>query len=123
MRLHHAGIAANDLELLRYWYMRYFAMSSSEKYESEEKGISCYFLSFTEENVPQLEIISYHGVHIPQGHGHVAISVGSRQGVEFMTELLRTDGNKIVKEPSEALTGTYMAAVLDPEGNRVEITE
>lgn len=123
MKLNHVGIAANDLELLRYWYMRYFAMSSSRKYESEKKGLSCYFLSFSEENAPQIEIISYHGQHIPAGHGHVAISVGSRQGVDFLTELLRTDGNLIVGEPAEALTGTYMAAVLDPEGNRVEITE
>ncbi|MDE5568612.1 MAG: hypothetical protein K2J12_09245, partial [Muribaculaceae bacterium] len=54
---------------------------------------------------------------------HVAIATGSREGVNFLTELLRTDGNLIITEPFETPAGTYMSACLDPEGNRVEIVD
>lgn len=123
MKLSHVGIEANDIESLRYWYMRYFALSSSPKYRSDERGVSCYFLSWPDSDGAQIEILSYDDRTVDPSVNHVAIATGSREGVKFLTELLRTDGNLIVAEPAETMTGTYMAACLDPEGNRVEIVD
>ncbi|MDE6369560.1 MAG: hypothetical protein K2K94_10025 [Muribaculaceae bacterium] len=123
MKLSHVGIVANDIESLRYWYMRYFALSSSPKYRSDERGVSCYFLSWPDSDGAQIEILSYDDRTVDPSVHQVAIATGSREGVKFLTELLRTDGNLIVTEPAETMTGTYMSACLDPEGNRVEIVD
>lgn len=122
MNLSHTGIVANDIELLRYWYMRYFALSSSRLFRNEELGLSCYFLSWSD-SAAQIEILSRDGETVRPSANHVAIATGSREGVDFLTELLRTDGNTIVSEPASTLVGTYMSACLDPEGNRVEIVD
>lgn len=122
MELSHTGIVANDIELLRYWYMRYFALSSSQLFRNEERGLSCYFLSWPDSRA-QIEILCRDGETVKPSTNHVAISTGSREGVDFLTELLRTDGNTIVSEPAPTSAGTYMSACLDPEGNRVEIVD
>ncbi|MDE6099158.1 MAG: VOC family protein [Muribaculaceae bacterium] len=124
MRLSHIGIEAGDIERLRYWYMRYFAMTSSDLYSDAERGVRCYFLRSSDPAASTLEILNYsdRGPAVP-ATAHLAISTGSRQGVDFLIELLRTDGNAIVREPFVAVNGCYMGVVLDPEGNRVEITE
>lgn len=125
MRLSHIGIEANDIERLRYWYMRYFAMSSSELYSDAARGVQCYFLRSSDPAAAEIEIL--HHSDRPSGGcasvHHLAVTTGSRQGVDFLIELLRTDGNTIAAEPFTAVNGRYMGVVLDPEGNRVEITE
>lgn len=123
MKLSHAGIVANDIEAMRYWYMRYFALTSSPLYRDAGRGVSCYFLSCPDSDGSQIEILHFDGQTVNPSPSHVAIATGSREGVNFLTELLRTDGNLIVAEPAETIVGTYMSACLDPEGNRVEIVD
>jgi lactoylglutathione lyase len=53
---------------------------------------------------------------------HFAISVGSKESVDTLTERLRADGYEIVGEPRTTGDGYYESVVLDPEGNRIEIT-
>jgi len=53
---------------------------------------------------------------------HFAVSVGSEGAVNTLTEQLRKDGITIVGEPRTTGDGYYESAVLDPEGNRIEIT-
>ena len=120
MRISHIGIEANDIERLRYWYMRYFAMSSSELYSDPARGVQCYFLRSSDPSASSLEILHHSDKQSAQPTtAHLAVSTGSRQGVDF----LRTDGNTVAREPFVAVNGCYMGVVLDPEGNRVEITE
>ena len=124
MRISHIGIEANDIERLRYWYMRYFAMSSSELYSDPARGAQCYFLRSSDPSASSLEILHHSDKQSAQPTtAHLAVSTGSRQGVDFLIELLRTDGNTVAREPFVAVNGCYMGVVLDPEGNRVEITE
>jgi lactoylglutathione lyase len=54
---------------------------------------------------------------------HFAISTGSKEQVDTLTEQLRADGYEIVGEPRTTGDGYYESVVLDPEGNRIEITE
>ena len=53
---------------------------------------------------------------------HFAISVGSKEKVDSLTNLLRSDGHEIVGEPRATGDGYYESVVLDPEKNRIEIT-
>ena len=123
MKLSHVGIVTNDIEAMRYWYMRYFALTSSPRFRNDTTGVTCYFLYWPDTDGAQIEIMHYDGRTVDPSVNHVAISTGSREGVNFLTELLRTDGNMIIAEPFETPVGTYIAACLDPEGNRVEIVD
>ncbi len=53
---------------------------------------------------------------------HLAISVGSQAKVDSLTEQLRANGYRIVGEPRTTGDGYYESVVLDPDGNRIEIT-
>jgi lactoylglutathione lyase len=48
--------------------------------------------------------------------------VGSEQGVDSLTSRLREDGYAVVDGPRRTGDGYYESVVLDPDGNRVEIT-
>jgi lactoylglutathione lyase len=53
---------------------------------------------------------------------HFAISVGSEQSVDALTSRLGRDGFRILDGPRRTGDGCYESVVLDPDGNRVEIT-
>ena len=56
------------------------------------------------------------------GLAHFSISVGTRDNVDQLTNLLRSDGIMIIGEPRTTGDGYYESVILDPEGNQVEIT-
>jgi len=53
---------------------------------------------------------------------HFAISVGSKSKVLELTDELREDDYEIVGEPRRTGDGYFESVILDPEGNRVEMT-
>ncbi len=48
MKIEHLAIWTNDLEKMKHFYVKYFNMTGSEKYENKEKKFSSYFLAFKE---------------------------------------------------------------------------
>jgi lactoylglutathione lyase len=56
------------------------------------------------------------------GLTHFAVSVGNKEQVDQLTERIRKDGFTIVGEPRTTGDGYYESVILDPEGNRIEIT-
>ena len=56
------------------------------------------------------------------GLAHFAISVGTKERVDRLTEQLRGDGYAVLGEPRFTGDGYYESVIADPEGNRVEIT-
>lgn len=128
MRIEHVAIWARDLEALKIFYVKYFHCKAGEKYVNQKKNFESYFLSF--DDGARLEIMQMPGVAevITKdtmqyfGFTHLAISVGSKEKVDSLTEILRTDGYAIVGEPRTTGDGYYESVVLDPEQNRIEIT-
>lgn len=129
MKIEHIAIWAEDLELMRQFYTRYFNLACSEKYENPKKGYSSFFLSFGKDKT-RIELMNI--VDMPQasecspylkGLAHFAISVGGKTAVNALTERLREDGYTIAGEPRTTGDGYYESAVLDPEGNLLEICE
>ena len=127
MYIDHLAICAEDIDLLRSFYMKYFSVSCGEKYLNSNRNFTSYFLTF-DGGKSRIELM-----HIPdmkdskekfklKGLAHFAISVGNKDRVDSLTENLRNDGFTIASEPRTTGDGYYESAVLDPEGNYIEIT-
>ncbi|MES2371308.1 MAG: VOC family protein [Bacteroidota bacterium] len=128
MYIEHLAIWCKDLETMKDFYIRYFDGIPNNKYHNSNKQFSSYFLSF--EKGPRIELMQMPGIPgnlndvMQQFMGliHFAVSVGSEEKVNTLTERLRTDGFVIVGEPRRTGDGYYESVILDPEGNRIEIT-
>jgi lactoylglutathione lyase len=130
MKIDHVALWTFDLERTKSFYEKYFGAKTGAKYFNPKKDFESYFLSF--KDGCRLEIMRMPGVikldSLPPGGKqragliHFAISVGSQAAVDTLTERLRTDGYEIVGEPRLTGDGYYESVVLDPDGNRIEIT-
>lgn len=127
MKIDHIAIWAEDIELLRRFYMYYFHLTCNDKYVNPKKNFSSYFLSF-ENGETRIEIMNIPDKDAPVSRGdlkglaHFAISVGSREDVDNMAKRFKNDGIKILSNPRITGDGYYECAIADPEGNYVEIT-
>jgi len=127
MKIEHIAIWVADLEQMRTFYEQYFDAKSGEKYVNPEKNFTSYFLSFKEGarlelmHKPEISLnINQSKEHL--GFIHFAVSVGSKTKVDSLTNKLRKDGFQIAGEPRTTGDGYYESVVIDPEGNRIEIT-
>ncbi len=128
MHIEHVAIWTHDLERLRHFYETYFDSTASAKYFNPRKHFESYFLTFADG--ARLELMQRPGVPLsknqiePQftGYIHIALSVGSREAVDALTERLRRDNCRILSGPRTTGDGYYESVVLDPDGNRIEIT-
>jgi lactoylglutathione lyase len=60
------------------------------------------------------------GEHL--GLAHMAISLGNEAAVDALTAHLKDSGVPVLDGPRRTGDGYYESVVLDPEGNRVELT-
>lgn len=129
MKIEHIAFWVEDLEKAKDFYQTYFGMIASDRYHNPTKSFTSYFLSFKEggariELMHRPDIVSQTGQRgLITGITHLAISVGSKEQVDQLTERLRTDSFTIAGEPRTTGDGYYESVVLDTEGNLVEITE
>lgn len=128
MIIEHVAIWVRDLEVMRAFYVTYFGGVSNEKYRNEKKNYESYFISF--DSGARLELMQMPGITDAANNGfeqfiglaHVALSVGSKEQVDVMTETFRTAAYEVVGEPRWTGDGYYESVILDPEKNRIEIT-
>lgn len=127
MKIDHIAPWAEDIELLRQFYMLYFNMSCNDKYVNPNNNFSSYFLSFDGDGA-RIEIMNIPGKDAPSSRGdlkglaHFSISVGSKETVDNMAKRFKEDGYTILSQPRTTGDGYYECAIADPEGNYVEIT-
>ena len=128
MKIDHIALWAEDIELLRKFYMRYFNMHSNDKYVNTKRNFSSYFLSF-EDGGSRIEIMNIPGKDAPASRGdlkgpaHFSISVVAGALDENMATRFKAAGITILSNPRTTGDGYYECAIADPEGNYVEITE
>ncbi len=126
MHIDHIAIWTCQLETQRAFYETYFIARAGEKYTNHNTGFASYFLTFPDG--ARLEVMQRPDVTRAQsetsmiGYAHLAIAVGTREGVDTLTERLRMDGYRVIGQPRTTGDGYYESVVLDPDGNPIEIT-
>jgi lactoylglutathione lyase len=128
MHIAHLALWAKDLENLKTFYERYFGAQATTKYLNAQKHFQSYFLTFTSGarqelmHRPDLPATATPAGQERLGYAHLAMSVGSEAAVDALTMRLVTDGYSCLDGPRWTGDGYYESVVLDPEGNRIEIT-
>jgi len=128
MKIEHIAIWTNQLELLKEFYIKYFEATSNEKYHNPQKEFSSYFLSF--DTGARLELMEMTGIPESKddlydqftGLIHIAFSLGSEAAVDELTNRLVEDGFEKLDGPRYTGDGYYESCILDPDGNRLELT-
>ena len=129
MKIEHVAIWTRDIEKLKDFYVTYFDGVAGDKYTNHKKQFESYFIKFDSgarlEVMQMMTIPSNLNDTINQYIGliHIAISVGSVEKVNNLTDSLREAGYRIVSEPRYTGDGYYESCILDSDGNRIEITE
>ncbi|MFK2901351.1 VOC family protein [Dyella jejuensis] len=110
------------------FYASHFGAKAGRRYIHASKGFESCFLRF--DDGARLEVMkttalapaaAAPGVQ-RMGLTHMAIAVGSEQEVDLLTQRLREEGYPVLDGPRRAGDGYYESVVLDPDGNRIEIT-
>ncbi|MER2494807.1 VOC family protein [Vibrio neptunius] len=128
MKIEHVALWTKQLELLKGFYIKYFNATPNQKYHNSEKNFSSYFLSFS--TGCRLELMQMDSIPESKddlydqftGFIHIAISLGSEQAVDQLTQRLVADGYELLSGPRTAGDGYYESCFFDPDGNRIELT-
>lgn len=124
--LNHIGLFVKDIESSRSFFEHYFGAKSGEMYHNPHKSFTSYMLHFGDG--AKIEIMSKPALSESDdrssrlGYAHLSISVGSKNEVDAITRRLVEDGYTHVDGPRTTGDGFYESAVLDSEGNTIEIT-
>jgi lactoylglutathione lyase len=128
MRIEHVALWTCDLDRIAEFYGAYFGATAGARYANPAKGFESLFLTFGDGarlevmKTSMLEPVRHQPGAERLGLTHLAVSVGSKQGVDELTNRLRQDGYEVVDGPRVTGDGYYESVVLDPDGNRVEVT-
>ena len=128
MRIDHVAIWTADLERLRGFYEQYFGALAGPKYENPRRQFTSYSLGFP--GGCRIELMHVPGLLVRRepsqapaiGYAHISISVGSEREVDSLTTRLQSDGFSVLGGPRRTGDDYYESVVLDPDGNRIEIT-
>jgi lactoylglutathione lyase len=128
MRIEHLALWTSDIDRIAEFYGTYFGATAGDRYANPAKGFESLFLKFGDGarleimNTSRLDPVKHAPGAERMGLTHLAISVGSKLGVDELTNRLRQDGYEVSDGPRLTGDGYYESVVLDPDGNRIEVT-
>jgi lactoylglutathione lyase len=124
--IHHVAVWVSDLERARAFYEGALGGRCGPAYHNPRTGFRSYFVAFGDgarlELMTRADVVPADRTSVTAGHAHIALSVGSEAAVDAMVLALEVLGTVVESRPRRTGDGYYEAVVLDPEGNRVEIT-
>ena len=128
MHIDHIALWTNDLDRCKRFYVTYFGATAGSGYVNPTKGFESCFLSFSDgARIEVMKTATLDPLVIEpgvqrMGLTHFAFSLGSEALVDELTQRLNADGYPILDGPRRTGDGYYESVVLDPDGNRIEIT-
>ena len=126
MKIEHIAMYVDDLEGAKEFFIKYFGAKPNEGYHNEKTGFRSYFLSFDDGS--RLEIMNSPLIEENEkplyrsGYAHIAVSLGSKEAVDELTERFKAEGFEILSGPRTTGDGYYESAIIGFEGNLIEIT-
>ena len=126
MRIEHIAVYVQDIEQAKEFFCKYFGCTCNDLYHNKNKGFKSYFLSF--DTGARLEIMQKEDVNLlidndyHLGLVHLAISVGSKEKVDSLTNTLISDGYFVKGEPRTTGDGYYESVVKVLSNILIEIT-
>lgn len=128
MKIDHLAIWCDNIECMKAFYAKYFGCTANELYHNPKNAFKSYFLSFGKDGA-RIELMNRPNITdeperrgFMKGIAHFDIIVGTETDVNALHDRLRNDGFIIASELRHTGDGYYEFAVLDPEGNYVEIS-
>lgn len=126
MKIEHIAMYVNDLEAARDFFVKYLDGKSNDGYHNKNTGFRSFFISFDDgarlEVMNKPEMVDSNKELNRTGYVHIAFSVGSKERVDELTALLKTDGYEVVSGPRTTGDGYYESCIVAVEGNQIEIT-
>ena len=126
MYIEHIAMYVNDLEKTKEFFIKYFGASSNEIYHNKKTDFKSYFLNFGSgcrlEIMTKPELVDDVKDLKRTGFIHIAFSVGSKEKVDELTEMLKEDGYEVISGPRTTGDGYYESCIVGIEGNQIEIT-
>lgn len=126
MKIEHIAMYVNELEEAKLFFEKYFNGKANSGYHNTNTDFRSYFLTF--EDGARLEIMKKPQMKDDEkainrtGFIHIAFSVGSKEKVDSLTRLLKSDGYEVISGPRTTGDGYYESCVVGIEGNQIEIT-
>ena len=126
MRIEHIAMYVNNLESARDFFVKYLGGVSNDGYHNKTTGFRSFFISFGDG--ARLELMNKPDMDDTEktvnrtGYVHLAFSVGSKEEVNRLTELLKNDGFEVLSGPRTTGDGYYESCIVGIEGNQIEIT-
>lgn len=126
MKIEHVAMYVNDLEKARDFFIKYFNASTNDGYHNKTTNFRSYFLTF--DDGARLELMYRSDMQDIEkgirrtGFVHIAFSVGSKEKVDELTQILKNDGYEILSGPRTTGDGYYESCIVGIEGNQIEIT-
>ena len=127
MKIEHFAMFVKDLDESKSFFEKYFDGHAGELYHNRTTGFQSYFISFDDgarlELMTRPDMTDSEKEPVRTGYNHIALSVGSKEKVDTLTERLKIDGFSVISGPRTTGDGYYESCIVDFEGDRIEITE
>lgn len=126
--IEHIALWVQDLDAFCAFYAQNFGATVGAEYENPAKGFRSRFLTFAGgARIEAMTTSMLSPVVLPvgaqrMGLTHFAFALGSEAAVDVLTAQLRSQGVAVLDGPRRTGDGYYESVILDPEGNRVELT-
>ena len=126
MFIEHIAMYVNNLEKTKEFFTKYFNAKASNIYHNKKTDFKSYFLTFDTgcrlEIMTKPELVDDKKNLKRTGFIHIAFSVGSKEKVDKLTEILKSDGYEVISGPRITGDGYYESCIVGIEENQIEIT-